>query len=126
MAKLLEFDVATGLYTAGGKEIVDAVRRAVSHPTTVGLLKRAVSENHKGHSEHVDVPVWSMVLLGVSFYVAIITMSLVSSNPQPRLLNFETSWNADLTSLVVLHAQRSRRYSLHGRNPQRSNYNLPL
>lgn len=90
MVKLLEFDVATGLYTAGGKEIIDAVRRAVSHPTTVGLLKRAVSGDHRDHSEHIEVPVWGVVLLGVSFYVAIIAMSLVST--QPRLLNLGTSW----------------------------------
>lgn len=79
MVVQLEFDVATGLYTAGGKEIVNAVRRAVSHPTTVGFVKRAVSGNGEGEGEHVDMPVWGIVLLGVSFYAAIIAMSLVSS-----------------------------------------------
>ena len=88
MVKLLEFDVATGLYKAGGKEIVDAIRRAVSHPTTVGLLKRAASGNGDGDSKNVEVPVWGMVLLGVSFYVAIITMSLVSIPASPPEL-----WN---------------------------------
>lgn len=81
MVKQLEFDVATGLYTAGGKEILNAVRRAISHPATVGFAKRAVSGNGEGEGEgeHIKMPVWGIVLLGVSFYGAIIAMSLVSS-----------------------------------------------
>ncbi|KAF2626241.1 hypothetical protein BU25DRAFT_103961 [Macroventuria anomochaeta] len=73
----LEFNVATGLYTAGGEEIARAVRRALSHPTTVAFVKRAVG-NGEAEGEHVEMPVWGMVLLGVSFYAAIIAMSLLS------------------------------------------------
>ncbi|KZM28473.1 uncharacterized protein EKO05_0006025 [Ascochyta rabiei] len=81
MAIQLEFDVATGLYTAGGKEIANAVRRALTHPTTVGFVKRAVSNGEgegEGDGEGVQIPVWGIVLLGVSFYAAIIAMSLLS------------------------------------------------
>lgn len=74
----LEFDVATGLYTAGGKEISTAIRRAISHPVTVGFVKRAVG-NGESEGEHVEMPVWGMILLGVSFYAAVIAMSLVST-----------------------------------------------
>ena len=79
MVVQLEFDVATGLYTTGGKEILNAARRAISHPTTVGFVKRAVSGNGEGEGEHVEMPVWGIALLGVSFYAAVIAMSLVSS-----------------------------------------------
>lgn len=74
----LEFNVATGLYTAGAEEITSAVRRALTHPATVGFVKRTIG-NGEGHNEHVEMPVWVMVLLGVSFYAAIIAMSLVST-----------------------------------------------
>lgn len=118
----LTFNVATGLYTPGGEEIARAVRRAISHPTTVGFVKRAVN-NGEVEGEHVELPVWGMVLLGVSFYAAIIAMSLVStlcfastpSNPLGVLTDL---------SLVVLHAQGSRRYALHGRDPTRRYHHL--
>lgn len=73
----LHFDVATGLYVPGGEEITRALRRAISHPATVGFVKRAVGHGENA-GEHVEMPVWGMVLLGVSFYAAIIAMSLVS------------------------------------------------
>lgn len=75
----LEFNVFTGLYTAGTEEITHVVRRALSHPTTVGFVKRAVG-NGEGAGEHVEMPVWGTALLGVSFYAAIIAMSLVSTS----------------------------------------------
>jgi hypothetical protein len=74
----LEFDVATGLYTAGAEEITHALRRALTHPTTVGFVKRTIG-NGEAQQEDIEVPVWGMALLGVSFYAAIIAMSLVSS-----------------------------------------------
>lgn len=74
----LEFNVATGLYTAGAEEITSAVRRALTHPSTVGFVKRTIGNGEDSNS--VEMPVWGMVLLGVSFYAAIIAMSLVSTN----------------------------------------------
>ena len=71
----LHFDVATGLYLPGGEDIV---RRAISHPSTVSFVKRAVGHG-EGAGEPVEMPVWGMALLGVSFYAAIIALSLVSS-----------------------------------------------
>ncbi|KAF3050133.1 hypothetical protein E8E11_008877 [Didymella keratinophila] len=72
----LEFNVATGLYTAGAEEITSAVRRALTHPSTVGFVKRTIGNGEDSNS--VEMPVWGMVLLGVSFYAAIIAMSLLS------------------------------------------------
>lgn len=74
----LIFDVATGLYVPGGDHIVRATRRAVQHPAAVGFVKRAVGDGETP-GEHVEIPVWGMALLGVSFYAAIIAMSLVST-----------------------------------------------
>lgn len=74
----LHFDVVTGLYLPGGEEIARAVRRAVSHPTAVGFVKRAVGHG-EGSGEDVEMPVLGMVVLFVSFYVAIIATSLVST-----------------------------------------------
>lgn len=73
----LHFDVLTGLYVPSGDVITRAVRRAVSHPATAGFVKRAV-DNGEVAGEHIELPVWGIVLLGVSFYAAIISMSLVS------------------------------------------------
>lgn len=73
----LEFNVATGLYTAGAEEITSAVRRALTHPATVGFVKRTIGNGEDNND--VEMPVWGMVLLGVSFYAAIIAMSLVST-----------------------------------------------
>jgi hypothetical protein len=73
----LEFNVATGLYTAGAEEITSAVRRALTHPSTVGFVKRTIGNGDD--SDDVEMPVWGMVLLGVSFYAAIVAMSLVSA-----------------------------------------------
>jgi hypothetical protein len=73
----LEFNVATGLYTAGAEEITNAVRRSLTHPATVGFVKRTIG--NEDDSEGMDMPVWGMALLGVSFYAAIIAMSLVST-----------------------------------------------
>ncbi|KAH6633060.1 hypothetical protein C7974DRAFT_164004 [Boeremia exigua] len=70
----LHFDVATGLYLPGGEDIV---RRAISHPSTVSFVKRAVGHG-EGAGEPVEMPVWGMALLGVSFYAAIIALSLLS------------------------------------------------
>jgi hypothetical protein len=78
MVQLLHFDVATGFYSPGGSEIAGAVRRALSHPTTVSFVKRAVSGNGEGEGEHIEMPTWGIVLLGVSFYASIVFMSLVS------------------------------------------------
>lgn len=83
MVQLLHFDVATGLYSPGGSEIAGAVRRALSHPTTVGFVKRAVSSNGESEGEHMDMPTWGIVLLGVSFYASIVAMSLVSTSASP-------------------------------------------
>lgn len=74
----LHFDVLTGLYVPSGDVITRAVRRAVSHPATASFVKRAV-DNGDGAVEDVELPVWGMVLLGLSFYAAIISMSLVSA-----------------------------------------------
>ena len=74
----LTFDVLTGLYVPSGDHITRAVRRAIQHPTAVGLVKRAVG-NGEDAGEQVEMPVWGMVLLGVSFYAAIIAMSLVGT-----------------------------------------------
>jgi hypothetical protein len=73
----LEFNVATGLYTAGAEEITSALRRALTHPSTVGFVKRTIGNGDD--SDDVEMPVWGMVLLGVSFYAAIVAMSLVSA-----------------------------------------------
>ena len=75
---LLDFNPFTGEYGAGGNVVDTAIRRAVSHPAAVGFVKRAVG-SAEGEGEHVEVPVWGMILLGVSFYAAIIAMSLVST-----------------------------------------------
>lgn len=72
----LHFDVLTGLYVPSGDIITSAVRRAVSHPATAGFVKRAVDNGEEPID--LDMPVWGIVLLGVSFYAAIIGMSLVS------------------------------------------------
>jgi len=72
----LHFDVLTGLYVPSGDIITSAVRRAVSHPATAGFVKRAVDNGEEPLD--VDMPVWGIVLLGVSFYAAIIGMSLLN------------------------------------------------
>ncbi|KAF2994187.1 hypothetical protein E8E13_002177 [Curvularia kusanoi] len=72
----LHFDVLTGLYVPSTDVITRAVRRAVEHPATAGFVKRAVVDD--GEGKDIDMPVWGIVLLGVSFYAAIISMSLLS------------------------------------------------
>merc|ERR1712029_64293 len=72
----LHFDVLTGLYVPSGDVITRAVRRAVSHPATAGFVKRAVGNG--AEPTDVDMPVWGIVLLGVSFYAALIGMSLLN------------------------------------------------
>lgn len=76
----LHFDVLTGLYVPSGDVITRAVRRAVSHPATVGFVKRAV-DNGEGPDGYIEMPVWGMVLMSVSFYAAIVSMSLVCTAP---------------------------------------------
>ena len=72
----LHFDLLTGLYVPSGDVITRAVRRAVSHPATAGFVKRAAGNGEE--PTDVDMPVWGIVLLGVSFYAALIGMSLLS------------------------------------------------
>ncbi|KAF2830816.1 hypothetical protein CC86DRAFT_367476 [Ophiobolus disseminans] len=55
----------------------DLVRRGISHPHAVAFVKRAVITSDEPDSK-VDVPAWGIVLLYVSFMVAVVGISLVS------------------------------------------------
>jgi hypothetical protein len=116
----LHFDVLSGLYVPSGDIITSAVRRAVSHPATAGFVKRAVDNGEE--PVDMDMPVWGIVLLGVSFYAAIIGMSLVSL----LSLVYTSEFNANPFSVAQLHAQGSRRHPVHGRDPSRRYHNLPV
>jgi hypothetical protein len=56
----------------------DLARRGLTHPNAVAYVKRAVSVEVEGQ-EPVDVPTWGIVLIYVTFMVAAVGVSLVSS-----------------------------------------------
>lgn len=57
----------------------DLVRRGISHPNAVAFVKRAVVASDEPDKE-LDVPVWGIVLLYVSFFIAVVGTGLVSSS----------------------------------------------
>jgi hypothetical protein len=58
--------------------IADIARRGLSQPQAVAFVKRAVTAQAET-PEGVEVPVWGGVLLYVTFMVAAVGVSLVSS-----------------------------------------------
>jgi hypothetical protein len=63
--------------------IVDIARRGLSHPNAVEFVKRACRKaaGARGGPEEVEVPVWGIVLLYVSFMIAVVGISMVSCSP---------------------------------------------
>jgi hypothetical protein len=58
----------------------DIARRGLTHPNAVAFVKRACGKAagaRAGHEE-VEVPIWGVVLLYVSFMVAVVGVSMVS------------------------------------------------
>jgi hypothetical protein len=64
--------------------IADLARRGLSHPNAVAFVKRACGKAARtggGHEQDLEVPVWGIVLVYVSFMVAVIGVSMVSRSP---------------------------------------------
>jgi hypothetical protein len=60
----------------------DLARRGFTHPHAVAFVKRACNKASRtqGGPEEVDVPIWGVALLYVSFIVAVVGFSMVSSS----------------------------------------------
>lgn len=66
--------------------LVELARRAVSHPHTATFVKRAVHGGvppyTTGNSHHLkpeDVPIWGVVVIYISIFIASVAISLVSA-----------------------------------------------
>jgi hypothetical protein len=66
--------------------LVELARRAVAHPQTTTFVKRAVAV-HNGrpaHEKPEEIPIWGVVIVYITLFVACVAISLVST-PCPAM-----------------------------------------
>ena len=87
--------------------LVELARRAVSHPHTATFVKRALHNGapvRNGESTQLkpeDVPIWGVVVIYISIFVASVAISLVST---PCLVGISGT-RTNKTPTDLLHAQ---------------------
>jgi hypothetical protein len=62
--------------------VAELARRAVSHPHTASFVKRAVAVQNGESGEKIELPTWGVVVLYLSFVLAMMFITLVSTHTE--------------------------------------------